>query len=86
MTVFRCEFFISSLSLSIVLLLQLNKVAYMIKTDSEASDRPTADTLLRHSSFCVLDPYYNFYDTQLAEKLRTSSLSQGMENSQAAGA
>ncbi|KAL9106945.1 MAG: hypothetical protein Q9227_008068 [Pyrenula ochraceoflavens] len=48
----------------------------------EASDRPTADTLLRHSSFCVPDPNYNFYDTQLADKLRMSSLSQGLEGPQ----
>ncbi|EXJ85121.1 STE/STE11/BCK1 protein kinase [Capronia epimyces CBS 606.96] len=34
------------------------------------TDRPTADTLLRHSTFCVPDPYYNFYDTTLAAKLR----------------
>ncbi|KAJ9604064.1 mitogen-activated protein kinase kinase kinase [Cladophialophora chaetospira] len=35
-----------------------------------ATDRPTADTLLRHSTFCIPDPYYNFYDTTLAAKLR----------------
>ncbi|EXJ85738.1 STE/STE11/BCK1 protein kinase [Capronia coronata CBS 617.96] len=35
------------------------------------ADRPTADTLLRHSTFCVPDPYYNFYDTTLAAKLRS---------------
>ncbi|EHY55331.1 mitogen-activated protein kinase kinase kinase [Exophiala dermatitidis] len=35
------------------------------------TDRPTADTLLRHSTFCVPDPYYNFYDTTLAAKLRS---------------
>lgn len=35
------------------------------------SDRPTADTLLHHSTFCIPDPYYNFYDTSLAAKLRT---------------
>ncbi|KIY02555.1 uncharacterized protein Z520_01020 [Fonsecaea multimorphosa CBS 102226] len=34
------------------------------------TDRPTADTLLRHSTFCIPDPYYNFYDTTLAAKLR----------------
>ncbi|KAJ9631271.1 mitogen-activated protein kinase kinase kinase [Knufia peltigerae] len=36
------------------------------------SDRPTPETLLRHSSFCVPDPYYNFYDTPLAAKLRNA--------------
>ncbi|KAK5258530.1 mitogen-activated protein kinase kinase kinase [Exophiala xenobiotica] len=36
------------------------------------SDRPTAETLLRHSSFCVPNPYYNFYDTTLAAKLRNA--------------
>ncbi|KAF7507302.1 hypothetical protein GJ744_010736 [Endocarpon pusillum] len=36
------------------------------------SDRPTAETLLRHSTFCIPDPYYNFYDTVLAAKLRTA--------------
>jgi hypothetical protein len=38
---------------------------------SSPSDRPTADTLIRHSSFCIPDPYYNFYDTDLYAKLRT---------------
>lgn len=38
---------------------------------SAPSDRPTADTLLRHSTFCTKDPYYNFYDTDLYAKLRT---------------
>jgi hypothetical protein len=38
---------------------------------SHASDRPTADTLLRLSTFCVRDPRYNFYDTDLWAKLRT---------------
>ncbi|RVX67092.1 hypothetical protein B0A52_08335 [Exophiala mesophila] len=33
------------------------------------SDRPTADVLLRHSTFCIPDPYFNFYDTSLAAKL-----------------
>ncbi|KIW69673.1 hypothetical protein, variant [Phialophora macrospora] len=35
-----------------------------------ATDRPTAETLLRHSTFCIPNPYYNFYDTTLAAKLR----------------
>jgi hypothetical protein len=38
---------------------------------STPSDRPTADTLIRHSTFCIPDPYYNFYDTDLYAKLRT---------------
>jgi hypothetical protein len=38
--------------------------------DSNATDRPTAETLLRHSTFCIPNPYYNFYDTTLAAKLR----------------
>ena len=38
---------------------------------STPSDRPTADTLIRHSTFCTPDPYYNFYDTDLYAKLRT---------------
>jgi hypothetical protein len=38
---------------------------------SDPSDRPTAETLLKHSTFCVKDPWYNFYDTDLAAKLRT---------------
>lgn len=38
---------------------------------SDPSDRPTADTLLRLSTFCTHDPYYNFYDTDLYAKLRT---------------
>jgi hypothetical protein len=40
-------------------------------TNSDPSDRPTADTLLRHSTFCIRDPYYDFYDTVLGEKLQT---------------
>ncbi|KAI1619838.1 mitogen-activated protein kinase [Exophiala viscosa] len=36
------------------------------------NDRPTAQILLRHSSFCIPDPYYNFYDTTLAAKLRSA--------------
>jgi len=35
------------------------------------TDRPTAETLLRHSTFCIPNPYYNFYDTTLAAKLRS---------------
>ncbi len=38
---------------------------------SDPSDRPTADTLLRLSTFCIPDSYYNFYDTDLYAKLRT---------------
>jgi hypothetical protein len=38
---------------------------------SDPSDRPTADTLLRHSTFCIRDLHYNFYDTDLWAKLRT---------------
>ena len=33
-------------------------------------DRPTADILLNGSAFCVPDPNYHFYDTELAAKLR----------------
>lgn len=40
----------------------------------DPSDRPTADTLLRHSTFCVPDPYYNFYDTDLAARLRPAHM------------
>ncbi len=39
---------------------------------STPSDRPTAETLLRHSTFCIPDQYYNFYDTDVAAKLRTA--------------
>lgn len=41
---------------------------------TDPSDRPTADTLLRHSTFCVPDPYYNWYDTKLAARLRPITL------------
>ena len=44
---------------------------HLTNSVSDPSDRPTADTLLRHSSFCISDAYYNFYDTDLAAKLRT---------------
>ncbi|KAK5952874.1 mitogen-activated protein kinase kinase kinase [Knufia fluminis] len=37
-------------------------------------DRPTAKTLLEYSNFCRHDPHYNFYDTELAAKLRTANL------------
>ena len=39
------------------------------KSSRDPSDRPTADTLLRHSTFCIPDPYYNFYETELGAKL-----------------
>jgi hypothetical protein len=55
---------------------------------SDPSDRPTAETLLRHSTFCVLDPSYNFCDTALAANFRAMdntgthcSPSQGWEDS-----
>jgi len=41
---------------------------------SNPADRPTADTLLEHSTFCIPDPYYNFYDTTLAAKLRQAGV------------
>ncbi|RMD39731.1 hypothetical protein DV735_g5398, partial [Chaetothyriales sp. CBS 134920] len=37
-------------------------------------ERPTAEILLQHSTFCTKDPHYNFYDTQLAAKLRSSDV------------
>lgn len=43
----------------------------LLTLSSDPSDRPTADTLLRHSSFCTQDSYYNFYDTDLFAKLHT---------------
>jgi hypothetical protein len=42
--------------------------------DSDPNERPTANVLLEHSSFCEKNPYYNFYDTQLAAKLRSSDM------------
>ena len=38
------------------------------------ADRPTAQTLLDHSPFCIEDVNYNFYDTELAEKLRKANM------------
>ncbi|KAK5105440.1 mitogen-activated protein kinase kinase kinase [Lithohypha guttulata] len=38
------------------------------------ADRPTAQTLLEHSLFCIEDPYYNFFDSDLAQKLRLSNM------------
>jgi hypothetical protein len=40
---------------------------------SDPSDRPTAETLLKHSTFCVKDPWYNFNDTALAAKYRATN-------------
>ena len=37
-------------------------------------DRPTAKTLLEYSIFCRPDKNYNFFDTQLAAKLRNANL------------
>lgn len=37
-------------------------------------DRPTAATLLRESDFCVIDPDYDFMNTQLAAKLSSGGL------------
>lgn len=37
-------------------------------------ERPTAKTLLGLSNFCITDPNYNFFDTQLAAKLRNANL------------
>jgi len=41
------------------------------------SDRPTAKTLLEHSRFCVVESHYNFFDTQLAAKLRNANMMPG---------
>lgn len=40
----------------------------------DPNDRPTAKTLLLLSSFCVPDKGYNFYNTDLAAKLRNSNM------------
>jgi len=49
----------------------------------DPSDRPTAETLLKHSAFCLKGSRYNFYDTDLAVKFRatnnTGSPNQGWE-------
>ena len=42
----------------------------MLTFSSDPSDRPTAETLLRHSTFCIRDRDYNFYDTDLWARLR----------------
>lgn len=36
--------------------------------------RPTAETLLRQHPFCKVDPYYNFLDTELHEKIREAKI------------
>lgn len=43
----------------------------------DPSERPTAKTLLERSEFCVVDPHYNFFDTQLAAKLRNANMMPG---------
>ena len=35
----------------------------------DPGERPTAETLWEHHAFCVVDPYYNFMDTELHAKL-----------------
>ncbi|MCJ1308634.1 hypothetical protein MMC25_002287 [Agyrium rufum] len=35
----------------------------------DASERPTAETLLTHA-FCVIDPWFNFMDTELHSKIK----------------
>ena len=36
----------------------------------DPGERPTADTLFKQHAFCTVDPYYNFLDTELHEKIR----------------
>ena len=36
----------------------------------DPGERPTADTLFKQHPFCTVDPYYNFLDTELHDKIR----------------
>ena len=46
-------------------------VAFMLDCFTvDPGDRPTADTLFEHHPFCKVDPYYNFLDTELHNKIR----------------
>ena len=38
----------------------------------DPSERPTAETLLRGSPFCTVNPYFNFLDTDLHKKLEAA--------------
>ena len=38
----------------------------------DASERPTAETLLWQHPFCTVDPYYNFLDTELHQRIRAA--------------
>ncbi|KAL8708800.1 MAG: hypothetical protein Q9220_006361 [cf. Caloplaca sp. 1 TL-2023] len=50
-------------------------VAFMLDCFTiDPSERPTAETLMRHHPFCKVDHYYNFEDTALAGKLRDSGV------------
>ncbi|KAL8948939.1 MAG: hypothetical protein Q9222_004915 [Ikaeria aurantiellina] len=50
-------------------------VAFMLDCFTiDPSERPTAETLLKHHPFCKVDHYYNFEDTALAGKLRDSGV------------
>ena len=40
----------------------------------DASERPTAETLLQQHPFCEEHLDYNFYDTELSRKLRDSGI------------
>ena len=46
-------------------------VAFMLDCFTvDPGDRPTAGTLFEHHPFCKVDPYYNFLDTELHNKIR----------------
>ena len=36
----------------------------------DPGERPTADTLFKQHPFCTVDPYYNFLDTELHDRIR----------------
>lgn len=70
MRALRCEFFpLASLPVGF-----LRGMQYTDDHNSKPEDRPTAATLLRESDFCVLDPDYDFMNTELASKLGSSGL------------
>ena len=48
-----------------------NAINFMLNCFTiDPSERPTAETLLKHDPFCGVDPYYNFLDTELHSKIK----------------
>ena len=48
-----------------------NAINFMLNCFTiDPSERPTAETLLRQDPFCRADPYYNFLDTELHDKIK----------------